>query len=894
MGRPTSPQAAGLDPEGTPELRTEQRLRELLEQDFEASAIVAAKDNKINRSHYSQRMGLPTDRMQRYRSIFREYEQRAEVRTGPLRHLADMRKWLSSEYDARLLTLRDGKIDRRAFAERFELRGGTFMTRYPEIRALIEEFDARAKNDEYLPKSLEPSVALLKSALSGRPSLNSDRKTINLEAISRTIGISVSRLGSWPYQKYISRRQSEILEEVKASKIDPFFHDRVFAFSDLLGSYPRSFLEKVGVRFKQVTSGRAQTGAKNPYLGLFGLLEWVGNSPNAHCLTVCQETKEHSRVVTDHDWEEAVFAYRASLLERIASGSATKSAVDTTITELRGILEGLAAANIIPALSVPLPGIKLANRDGSKRKSVAEVVRSEPLGTEGTDYLAFARARLAEARALSGLEVTPADDQEFLHVLVAELTADKTLPSDLALAIRSLLRRRLDALRVRCVDVIHGAEAKLQRGNDLLSASHIEAATFESTYFDGSLTKDKRNRLLRDFFPISNDAGSTPEPRALANFLRLIEVRHGRIPPTHNQATLNKYGQFFSKRYLELGGQSTILPLLIPDSEAVGAVLTLYLLESGSNISVGRTLSADSVESSSLAAHKRITGHKARASGKPIITEFPEESPAIRSIEWLMSAGHVLRSKAGPDSDRLFIASIQGRVQLITPHWYTAYFIKLVQSIGELRGVKLLPSMIRPSVLLEAALSNDGRLKTGIALGQNSEAVSQGYQQKWPTRLLYDQNIRRFSAAFEGLILSTIDGAAERMGLSSEAFKTRLNDLTPTGMGPFCSANGVRDSSSGERCSLDCWNDCPNLLLIAEVNAIASLQLWQKALLAAQPVWERDRPERWDEVWLPWLCFTQVAQEKMMRGPLLKIWQAASVQAAKTSSSPGYVAPRPW
>jgi hypothetical protein len=866
----------------------------LLRHDFEADAIVASKDDKISRSHYARRMGTATFTMQRYRNVFEEYEQRAEVKTGPLRHLADMREWLSSEYSAGRLTLRDGKVDRRAFAERFELRGGTFMTRHPQIRALIEEFDTRAKNDEYLPKSLEPFVAALKTALSGQPALTKDRKTINLEAISKKTGLSVRRLGLWPYSKYISQRQAEVFEEVKASKIDPFFHERVFAFSDLLGAYPTNFLERVGVRFKQLISGRAKTSAKQPYLSIFGLLEWIGNSPNAHCLKVCQETREHGRAVTEQDWEEAVFAYRAVLLKRIADGLAKKTAVDTTLGVLRTTLDGLAEANIIPALSVPLPGIKLANRDGSKRKSVAEVPRSEPDEAKSTDYLNFAKARLAEARALSGLQGHPAVDNEFLQVLAGELSVDLTLPSDVTLAIRLVLQRRLSALKARCVDVVRAAQAELQRGHQLLAASQIDAAAFESTYFGEKLTKHKRMRLLRENFPIPDIADGSPNTLALANLLRLIETRHGGIPPTQSEATLQGYGQFFAKRYLELGGLSAILPLLIPDSEAIGAILTLYLLESGSNVSVGRTLPVDCVELSSLTDHKRITGHKARANGKPIITELPAESPAMQSIEWLVTASHALRVNAGSDADRLFVAQIQGRVQLITPHWYTAYFSKLSQSICELHGVKLLPSMIRPSVLLEAALSNDGRLKTGIAIGQHSEAVSQGYQQKWPTRLLYDQNLRRFSAAFESLILSSIDDAAERMGLSAEAFETRLNDLKPTGLGPYCSANGVRDSSSGERCSLDCWNDCPNLVLVAEVNAIASLQLWQKALLAAQPVWERDRPERWDEVWLPWLCFTQVAQEKMMRGPLLKIWQASSVRAEQISSSIGYVAPRPW
>ena len=323
--------------------------------------------------------------------------------------------------------------------------------------------------------------------------------------------------------------------------------------------------------------------------------------------------------------------------------------------------------------------------------------------------------------------------------------------------------------------------------------------------------------------------------------------------------------------------------------------MTLYLLDSGANVSVGRTLDEDCMEASDLESHFRITGSKARAQGKPIIVDLPEHSPAVKAIHWLRSASRRLKARAGDDSDRLFLMKIGARVQLMTPHWYTNWFKAFCSSTPGLQGLGLTPNMLRPSVLLHAALSNDGRLATGMAIAQHGLAVSQGYQNKFPTRLLYDQNVRRFHAAFETLVMSGIEDAAKKLGITTEQFEARLGDLRPTGLGTFCRDPRGRPGSGTSRCStMDCWNDCPNLMIMAEVEAIAALQIWQTSLRAVQPEWERDRPERWDEVWLPWLCLTDVVAEKMTRGPLIKVWKAATDLVAKMSSEPNFVPPQPW
>ena len=105
------------------------------------------------------------------------------------------------------------------------------------------------------------------------------------------------------------------------------------------------------------------------------------------------------------------------------------------------------------------------------------------------------------------------------------------------------------------------------------------------------------------------------------------------MPPSAGRSDdASGYRQFVQNRYAEFGGIHAIEGMLIPEADTTGAVLNLYLLESGANVSVGRTLDRECLQASDLAGFVRITGHKARAGGKPIFAELAAENVAIRAI----------------------------------------------------------------------------------------------------------------------------------------------------------------------------------------------------------------------------------------------------------------------
>jgi hypothetical protein len=872
---------------------TEQKLRSLIEAD-RSTGIPAAKDGKINRSHYARQLGCTPGALSKFILVFSEYEDELSITTGPMRHFSEMRTWLAEAYASRQLRFDGHILERDAFAKRFKLRGGTFMVRHEDIRNLFQEFDARAKSEGYVSAEKQKDLDHLRAALASQPAINKDRLTINQTALAERLAFRNANFREPAFRDLIEEKEAEILNSAKESTINPYFHSRIYAFDTLSPTWPTKFLERVGEKFFVVYSGKSAEHAKKAYLQLCDAFSFIGTTENKHCQQILREAIENGRVNDGDAWEEALHLYRASILSHVKAGEVGANSADGIIGILRSTFEQF-APGVVPETSVPLPGVRLARVRSGHLRSIAET--KAIAGTVANDdYAQFARARFREINNTFGILLETGESASFLENLSSESAHGTHRAADIPTAVRKLLERRLDLLKKKAIAILDDAADRYERGQELLSLSRIDPAEFEREYFGREPADRGRRSVLRAHFPEFDNTSDEGATLGVANLLRLIEQQHSGIPPEGGTNTVGPRGQFFAKRYLDYGGLKTIVPMMIPAPEVAGAVLTLYLIESGANVSVGRTLEENCLETSDLEGYTRITGNKARAKGKPIIVDLAEHSPAVRAIKWFRSASARVRACADDDSDRLFLMRMGGRAQLMTPHWYTYWFKRFTASIPALSALELTPVMLRPSVLLHASLSNDGRLATGLALGQNGLAVSQGYQVKFPTKLLYDENIRRFQAAFETLVMSGVEEAAKKLGITEEEFSARLSNMRPTGLGTFCRDQRGRpgQTSAGKCTTLDCWNDCPYLLIVAEVDSIAALQIWQSSLRSAQPEWERDRPERWDEVWLPWLCLTDVVSEKMARGPQLKIWNEAKKLAAEISSRPNFVPPKPW
>ncbi|WP_237152358.1 hypothetical protein [Oryzibacter oryziterrae] len=870
------------------------RLRALLDGDALEEGIVASRNDQINKAHYARLLSVSTSLLgqQPYRNILSEYEAKYQIATGPLAKLGAMHAWLEKAYRSGELGLRDGRIDRQACMQHFELAGGTALTRFPQIRELFDSFDHRAAADDYIPLARRIELEKVKQWLL-KPVLNSDRLTVNRPALTQFAGIEIGRLQDRHFLMAIEACEKRIRDKATRSEIDPYFHDRVFPFSALLNLWPRAFIEKIGARFKIAFAGLAPDSVKRIYLVLFATLEWIGQSTDHYCRTVIADTRTTGDVRNSRAWEDSVYAFREVLVSKQNLGGTTISA-DAKIKALRLALEALGSNLIVPKLSAALPGIKHARRRSTHHlKSVAEALPKRS-ATPVDPYVQFAQIQFGHACRSTGSESDRGELQGFLSGIAEELRHVTSLPPDPSTAILQVLNRRLGTLKDAANAIVQTARAKLDLGRQLLGLADIDPRDFEMKYTGADLNRYDRITLVRKYFPFPMEVTEGTRERSIGNLLKIIVNNFGGAPPSAH-TPIPGYGQFLQKRYLELGGLRYLEGLLLPDADAVGAVLTLYLCEAGANVSVGRTLDRQCITESDVPGFSRITGHKARARGKAIYIDLPSDNIAIKAIEWLKSATEPLARRAATDIDRLFLIRVGSRVQLATPHWYTSWFRQFAESKFGDQKISLTPNMLRPSVLLQACLENDGRLQLGQAIGQHSSQVTQGYQQKWPARVLYDTQVRRFQTDLETIIAASIPDAATRLGLREDELQERLAQVGPSGLGTFCLNLKNSSGPRPKQCqTLKCWDDCPNLLIIADVDAIAALQLWQLSLRDAAADWERDHPDRWEAIWLPWLCLADVVEEKMTRGPLIKIWQAASKRAQALKASPTFVPHRPW
>jgi hypothetical protein len=157
--------------------------------------------------------------------------------------------------DWAIVLSRGGKVNRSAFAESFDLKGGNMMARYPKIRELPEEFDERVAAESYLPKELEHNVARFSAILVGVCPIKKDRVEVNLVALPSALGIPLSDLARAPYAALIRPKNEEFLRAARQNRVDPYFHGRVAVFSSLTSPRPWAFVESVAVRFKQIYGG---------------------------------------------------------------------------------------------------------------------------------------------------------------------------------------------------------------------------------------------------------------------------------------------------------------------------------------------------------------------------------------------------------------------------------------------------------------------------------------------------------------------------------------------------------------------------------------------------------------------------------------------------------------
>lgn len=865
-------------------------LRGLLEADLNAGTIQRVFGGKISRQHYSPLAGVPVSMAKiALGDVFEEFDAHLgkPIRVHDHR-LPEMRRYLEEEWEAGRLGVRNGCIDRSGFLRHFGFKGGDIFGRYPAVREMFEEFDKRVGQTGYMPAAVRSKLAELAMVLANDPPLNVTGLAIDRTNVGARIGVSFLHLAAEPFAKTLAEADREHLDRLKSNGSVVLMHGRLFDFRELIELWPEHLVIGVASRFRQVESGQNKGHAIKACHATIRLFRDVG----VYWAERSGSKPFIPRELNAEEWDAGARAMAAAIRAAPSLQISTKGVLVGDINKSAAVYSRVGLIPHVPKVR----SVKHAQRLGGRRPGLAEAgtVKDPPDRADPVqEYVSFAAQTLREVAARQSLDIDEEVDM-FAASIGREIARDPTAAAlSIPQACLRIINRRLDVLGRIANEIVDEARSMMERGSELLAASAFDAAAFTASLLEVS-NPNHRTKLMRSFFPKPEDNPI----QAIGNLLAFAEqVSGGRMPTVRPGVSRGSLQGFLTKRYHEHGGRRFLDAHLNPSAKTVSAVLLLCLLASGSNIAVGRTEHEDCFSESALKGYVSLTGSKARADGKPIIVDLEEGSDAVQAMSWLLTATERRRARAfGNSRESLFI--VDGPfdvVQEITETTFRAHF-KLMASLDpEMSELLTNPSMIRPSILLKTAIENDGRIQIGVIVGQHGEEVSKRYQQRSPVLLMYDERIRQMHGKLEVLALQPLPDPHLVLGITAQEWELRSGELRRTGLGVFCKGVVGKKMTVGGACgSLDCWNECPSMLLVANVEAIADLQIWQASLRSAQGKWVRDHVERWAQKWLPWLRFCDVVEEKLSRGPGLLVWDKAKVLRKQIEGGAFFVPPTLW
>lgn len=709
--------------------------------------------------------------------------------------------------------------------------------------------------------------------------------------VSSMLGISPQKLMRPPLRSLVDDKNADLERHARKGGTGALLGGRYYSLVDYVQVLGPDSIAQVATRFASMYEASSPSLRAQAYAELRGLLSTVAHGLGAEETSVRKSFTAGIRAPIG-PWRHIVRA----ACSQIDTSSTSPKARTRRLSILRGLVSGLANTDILPAIAFPpTRRHRRAERKAGRIKTVAEVGIASKQQATVDPYLQFVQRLLPEAAARLEINVD-ADAIGFVAGIGAEIVrAGGSVDPHPEIAIREILQRRLLAIKVCAETTIVRWMDHFQQRDELRSEETLTTEEGRRLLLAAIAAGDhdrERGATIRQYFPSPED--EKHRKIGLANLLALIERDFAGIVPSDRSEHVDRRVQvFFNKMLSRYGGSASVEAYLHPHRSVLSATLTLYLCESGANVSVGRTLPVSCIEETDDERVVTVTGYKSRANGRPIQSEFMLNSSLIRALTWIRDD---VRSLPGDrTSDSIFTLRVGTRHQLLSENQLRAWFTSMTKGAGDLDGLPLTPRMIRPSVILLKTLESDGKHRAGMAIGQHTGAVTEGYQNRWPTRIIYDANIRRFQGALEALISANISDAALKLGLDASRLHENLSELQPTGFGTFCArALGGAPIRRAACDTADCWNNCPSMVFVAELEAVVTVQLWQRSLRVAAPEWERDRAERWDAFWVPWLCMFDVIEEKMVRGPGVAVWNAATVRRGEYERSPSFVAPQPW
>ncbi len=840
----------------------------------------------INRSEISKILGVPYGAVAhnpKTRAVFEEFNQKLREEgysaskwdTFP----SQLREWLTQHFAARTYRVSSGRLCRSWIRSELSLPNSV-TTRYPEVRAVIEEFDQRLQGDA--PESSRYPTLLedLRRVLAANdPPVFKGR--LNRTEIARQLGVQVSAFKLVPTCETLL---GELDNEIRKGRVTAPWceeHQRSYDFGEFVPHLGRRFTISLATAFVESAQKYAAGSAKGQYLALLELLRWLISSPYAAVLAPLREgsnVDEKQFRIAVHAWAEA---------RKVGEGK--PQSISVRLKYLSSVLMGL--DGMLPKVG-GLRGPRRAARKSEPKRTLAQA-SSQSLNRIADDVEVYCSSR--------DIEFERDEMLGFLRELASEADVREVRTEGLPEAIRRLNKKRLDRVRSIAKTQFAQAIAKLEEGKALIAACTTSSSEIEILVNDALAGRITKAEVINFF---------TEQSGGLAAFLVHVQSRFDGLVPKATRANWSEYRNFYSRIVSKLGGIDAVDALLHLSSDGVAAACLLFLCDTGANVAVGCGLRVDCMRSSEIAGHKEVIGYKRRAQigsnatnnakAKTISYDLPVsdasgEPTTVRALERVVTdVSNLRRGLAGNESEKLFIVRVQDKPKVLTDHLLLARLRLFVEN-DDVVPHDIRTDMIRPSYLLDAALATSGRTRDVAAIARHSSiAVTEAsYTNRWPVRLLREDKARAFHKDLQNALIHGIEGAAKRLGIK----EVDASDVVATGLGTLCVSPraGIQPGTTpGEEC--DRLDGCPNCIahaVVAEPELIADLLLWSESLEEASKEWEAERPERWER-WVIWWAFCDATIEFMQSGHMARVLAKAERIARDRKLQPRFQLPRPY
>ncbi|MGY5796182.1 hypothetical protein [Rheinheimera faecalis] len=810
------------------------------------------------------------------------------------RKVPDIRKYLQSLSDIGALPINElGKLNRTSVMQKFGFAPNqsthTAERRAPKLKALFAEYDIVIQSSGYSQYSADHHLDKIKLILnSDDVVLDSSLRSISLKWLANQLGISKSAIVSSPnLMRLIEERAKHLHDAQTRGKTKKSFnvygaalinlgatpysenHKRVYSFSSLQNLYDLEFAEKVGTTFVSICRRDAIGTVKNKYLRILHFFEWIANSKNIDS-SVASSLRENKKI-DQAAFSRVCLAYKAFML----LNNPHRKLFTHIITQF-------GEAKVIPLYTFPTKA--RVNKDRSHRKSILEAAINK-------DEMQSVEAILIDSGRYRGIEIGKGKDtKSFLETLLFEKANRTELSDDLSEAMLEITDTRLLEIRIQASIAFQEWLNFNRESQDIVKSATVDCNEFRLMLeARESANESKWARYVSVVFP-KNDRQKT-----LANLLQVIKEIYDGCPPN----VVSSNVQMWNKKYQLVGGIDRVTSYLLPTRKALTAALILYLCESGANVSVALTLLKDCIRKSGVPNHKKVVGRKDRSLGKPIFDELSLKSDhkdcisAVRAIEYICLA-----------QPRGNLGSLQyfqgGALQSLSEYTFRSTFKEICSQSLYLKQFTLLPSMLRPTVLLNIQLKDPANLGVAQLIAQHeSGATTEGYTNKLPHRVQMEKDMLEFQRSLEIVMLSEEEDAHLKLNIDKAKWEEKKEKLVKTGWGVFCKDRSILDESGKMVECTDVENcvKCKHgrMLVSADPMSISEMIIWKISLDQHEQSYSAKNMNRWVDVWVAWQAFFYVVlEEKMTRGKLSVIKLKALDIATKKMEENGFIMPEPW